>query len=72
MDEGVIGVRLYSEEIAEGTVSIGYETFEVKDHVLEIPEEAAQGWDPGPLWEPHDPRKHGKKREVKSDDSETE
>ena len=65
-------VKLYSEEIEEGTVSIGYGVFPVKEHVLEIPAEVAQGWDPGTMWKPYQPRKHSKLQEVKSDDSKTE
>jgi len=73
-DKGGImaNVKFYNEEIEEGTVSIGYGVFPVKGHVLEIPEETAAGWDPGPLWKPYQPRKHSKRQEVTSDDSKTE
>jgi len=63
-------IKLYSAEIEEGPVSIGYRTYPVKGHVLEIPEEVAEGWDHGAQWEPYQPKKHSKG--VKSDDSKTE
>jgi len=63
-------VKFYCEEIEEGTVSIGYQVFQVKAHVLEIPAEVAAGWDHGPMWEPYQPKKHSKG--VKADDSKTE
>lgn len=65
-------VKFYSEEIEDGTVSIGYEEFQVKGHVLEVPEEVAAEWTPGPLWEPHEPKKRKARKEVKSDDGEIE